>query len=293
MALPGMDLPVRQAAEWPGAVSGKFTDSFTALPMVRKIVKTDCRDGGPVGLARNGFGQYFTDVNGLAIQQGKRMVPQAPSEVHTWKPAKRCLAEPGMYHLEKPEGRARVEQAPGKVYTMPERRHVRQVESKQEHGDLPQSKGIIHRGNGLRAHDQPATEVDISAEMSRKARTLDLEGQRNGIDCRSLGDKAYRHPEYASKFFHPGELAVGSSWHRGMHKKTEARGSVTVKLIERQGKPGKSYREKQMDLMMSEAQSEVADLTRNWETGTLKECDEGYLEPIDSDEEVEAMPSTS
>lgn len=37
--------------------------------------------------------------------------------------------------------------------------------------------------------------------------------------------------------------------------------------------------------LFQELQAEVEDLTSKWEADTLKECDEGYVEPIDSDEE--------
>jgi len=180
--------------------------------------------------------------------------------------------------------------APTKVYSMPERRHVRQVESKEEHGDLSQAKKtVIREYNCLRAADQPAREVDISNEMARKVRTLHLEDQRNGIACRAPGDKNYRHPEYCAKFHHAGNLIVGAGFHRGMHKKTEPRNSTSIQLvIDSDRKPPKSYREKMMEKQAFEAQEEVEELTRNWETGTLKECDEKYAEPIDSDDEAPA-----
>eukprot|EP00441_Pelagodinium_beii_P015259 CAMPEP_0197652846 /NCGR_PEP_ID=MMETSP1338-20131121/34691_1 /TAXON_ID=43686 ORGANISM="Pelagodinium beii, Strain RCC1491" /NCGR_SAMPLE_ID=MMETSP1338 /ASSEMBLY_ACC=CAM_ASM_000754 /LENGTH=295 /DNA_ID=CAMNT_0043227795 /DNA_START=54 /DNA_END=941 /DNA_ORIENTATION=+ len=290
MALPGMDLPVHAAGEWPGAVSGKFTDKFTALPLRRKIVDTPCRNGDPTGLGLNGFGRYFTDTDGLIPAESKRIIPVPGSQVYNWRPSKRCLSEPGSLHLEKPEGRARVDMAPTKVYSMPEKRHVRQVESKEEYGDLPQAKRVVVREhNNLRASDQPAREVDISAEMARKVRTLNLEEQRNGIPCRSQGDKIYRHPEYMPKFHHAGGLIVGCGFHRGMHKKTEPRNSTSIQLvIDGDRKPTKSYREKMMEQQAFEAQAEVEELTRNWETGTLKECDEKYAEPIDSDDEIPA-----
>eukprot|EP00930_Biecheleria_cincta_P062439 TRINITY_DN47911_c0_g1_i1.p1 TRINITY_DN47911_c0_g1~~TRINITY_DN47911_c0_g1_i1.p1 ORF type:complete len:310 (-),score=47.28 TRINITY_DN47911_c0_g1_i1:78-959(-) len=289
MALPGMDLDVRAAGEWPGAVSGKFTDKYTALPLRRKMPDTACRNGDSISLAQNGFGRYFADTNGLIPTEGKRIVPVHGSQVYNWRPSKRALSEPGVLHLEKPEGRGRVDLPPSKVYSMPERRHIRQVESKEEYHDRPVGLRTVCRDhNGLRAADQPATEIDISAEMSRKVRPLDLDSRRNGIECRSLGDKAYRHPDYESKFYHAGELIVGSGFHRGMHKKTEPRNSTSFTAFEGERRPTKSYQEKQMEQQAFEAQAEVEELTRKWEASTLKECDEKYVEVSDSEDEAHA-----
>lgn len=49
-----------------------------------------------------------------------------------------------------------------------ERRHLRQLESKQELGDIARAKATVLRENGLRAADQPAREVDLTLEMQRK-----------------------------------------------------------------------------------------------------------------------------
>ncbi|CAE8681357.1 unnamed protein product, partial [Polarella glacialis] len=287
MALPGMDMhmPPSAAGEWPGAVSAKFTDKFTARPLLRKMVDTDCRNGSTSGLANNGFGRYFADRGGLIPTEGKRIAHVPASEVVAWRPSVRPLAEPGSLHLEKPEGRLQVEHAPGKVFSMPEKRHLRQVESKEEYSDRAVGMRVVYRENGLRAYDQPAREIDVQTEMQRKAKNSDLLSQRNGIGCRSLGDKNYRHPDYCGRFHQAGGLIVGSGFHRGMHSKTEPRNSTSVQLVMADGdrKPSKTYKEKLLEQEAQEAQAEVEELTRNWETGTLKECDEKYAEPIDSE----------
>jgi len=192
-----------------------------------------------------------------------------------------------MLHIEKNEGRGMVDPPASRVFSIPERRHVRQVESKKEYGDLPVAKGTVMRENGLRAADQPAREVDVTVEMQRKARNQELDVKRNGIGCRCLGDKNYRHPEYMTRFFHSGELVVGSGFHRGMHAKTEPRNSNVVHIELDHRPPAKTYMEKMREKAMQEAEAEVEDLTLRWEADTLKECDDGYLEPIDSDEELE------
>eukprot|EP00438_Fugacium_kawagutii_P030693 Skav235497 [mRNA] locus=scaffold153:207137:211276:+ [translate_table: standard] len=91
--------------------------------------------------------------------------------------------------------------------------------------------GTVVRENGIRAADQPAREVDVTVEMQRKARNEELDMKRNGIGCRALGDKNYRHPEYMSRFFHSGELIF----------------------------------------FVKEAEAEVEDLTLRWEADTLKD----------------------
>eukprot|EP00933_Yihiella_yeosuensis_P075188 TRINITY_DN84424_c0_g1_i1.p1 TRINITY_DN84424_c0_g1~~TRINITY_DN84424_c0_g1_i1.p1 ORF type:complete len:313 (+),score=47.82 TRINITY_DN84424_c0_g1_i1:37-939(+) len=300
MALPGMDLSVAQAGEWPGAVSGKFTDKFTARPLCRRMLDTEVKHGAVTGLAQNGFGKYFTDKEGLRASESKRVIPMPQSEVCMWRPSKRPLSEPGALHLEKPDGRARVPEPPGRVYSMPEKRHIRQVESKEEYGDRAVGPRVVVRENGLRACDQPAREVDVQNEMQRKNRALDLLSQRNGIGVRSMGDKAYRHPEYMNGFHKAGNLIVGSSFHRGMHAKTVPRNSTSINIVIDTSKPPvKSYMEKLREREVLEAQAEVEELTRNWEKGTLREskgleCDKSYTDPIDSDSEDEAQsPSAS
>eukprot|EP00435_Cladocopium_sp_Y103_P043988 s175_g12.t1 len=203
-----------------------------------------------------------------------------------WRPGKRPLLEPGLLLIEKPEGLGRVEAPLPKVYAMTEKRHVRQVESKLEHQDRPQAKRTVYRENRIRAADQPAKEVDITTEMTRKARVEDMMTRRNLIDCNCLGDKYYRHPEYAPGFYKAGGLITGSSFHRGMHKKTVPRNSMSMLLLsEGEKRSSKSYQEKQAEREVLDAQFEVKALTRSWEHQTLKECDKSY-EPVDSEDEA-------
>eukprot|EP00439_Symbiodinium_sp_Y106_P041021 s4741_g5.t1 len=287
-----MDLPAEgqgPVPEWPGAVSAKFCDRNTALPLRRRQV--DAPHGPVNGLAQQGFGRYFNDPEGLRSVQGKRLFNIAGGEAVAWRPGRRQISEPGLLHVEKPEGLGIVEQHPTKVYTMTEKRHVRQVESKAEFSDKPNGKRTVYRENGLRASDQPALEVDVTTEMARKARVGDLHGQRNGIDCRVLGDKCFRFPEYEPSFYKAGGLIAGSTFHRGMCKKTQPRNSSSVVVVmESTGSraPIKSYQQKQLELEVQEAQAEVVALTKSWENETLKDCDNSYLEPLDSDDEHDA-----
>lgn len=203
-----------------------------------------------------------------------------------WKPGKRPLLEPGLLLIEKPEGLGKVEQPLPKVYAMAEKRHVRQVESKLGHQDRPQEKRTVYRENRIRAADQPAKEVDITTEMTRKARVEDMMTRRNLIDCNCLGDKYYRHPEYMPGFYKAGGLITGSSFHRGMYKKTVPRNSMSMLLLsEGEKRISKSYQEKQAEREVLEAQFEVKALTKSWEHQTLKECDKTF-EPADSEDDA-------
>ncbi|CAJ1447318.1 unnamed protein product [Effrenium voratum] len=179
--------PSTAPAEWPGAVSAKFTDKLTGLPLRRKPIDAPFKYGAQEGLARNGFGRYFTDEDGLIPNQMKRFIPMPDSQTLVWRPGKRPLAEPGLSNIEKPEGLARVESFCAKVYTTSEKRHIRQLESKEEIQDRPWGKRTVYRENRLRASDQPAREIDITTEMRRKARVEDLLLQRNLIECYTLG----------------------------------------------------------------------------------------------------------
>lgn len=288
MALPGMEGP---APEWPGAVSGKFADPLHGRELCRRQVATMVKEGAPHGLARNGFARYFTDTSGLLPDEGKMQVLVKPGgEVLAWRPSRRSLSEPGSHHYEKPEGRRLVEEQPRQLRGTAERRHLRPAESKeaQECRDRPTGVRIVHRENGLRALDQPAREVDVSAEMARKARALDLCTQRNGVGCRSLGDKAYRQPEYETGFHAAGSLIVGSSFMRGNFKKTEPRNSTSVVLVlDTDKKHVQSYEEKFHERQVQEAQSEVQYLT-GWEVSTLKDCDEARYQDVDSDDDTGA-----
>ena len=47
--------------------------------------------------------------------------------------------------------------------------------------------------------------------MQGKIRVPDLEHQRNKISSASLGDKAYKYPEYSADFYKAGGLIPGST----------------------------------------------------------------------------------
>jgi hypothetical protein len=278
MAVPGL---AANPLDWPGAAPAKFTDRFTGKPLARRVVETECRNGDYTSLARQGFVNYFSDSVGLLPSESKRTFAAKASDVHEWRPARRTLSEPGAYQVEKPEGLKVSEKPPPKIYSIRERRHVRQVQSKEEHGDRPCGPATVMRDNGYRASDQIAQEIDVHNEMQRKVRPLALKDQRNGISCRALGDKNYRHPEYMTNFHHAGGLVVGATFQRGSFKKTEARNATSIKMDERKRRPMMSYAEKQEASMRKEAMDEVKNLSQDadgkvemsWEEYALKECD--------------------
>jgi len=260
-------------------------------------------NGDSTSLARQGFVTYFNDKEGLRPSESKKIFDPPFSEVEKWKPAKRPLSEPGSHTYEKPEGLKVVDKFQPKTVSVRERRHIRQAASKEEFSDRPMGPRTVRTDDGYRAADKIAQEIDISNELQRKNRNLDLLGKRNGIDCRSLGDKSYRHPEYIPKFFHAGGLIVGATFQRGSYPKTEARNATNVHIEENTRGPMKSYAEKQAEMQMAEAVAEVSGLTkaRNlgaedidmcWESYALKECESAnYDEMPDSDEEDEVMRS--
>jgi len=288
MALPGMDAAYGCQPEWPGQFSGKFIERGTAKPMGKKIVETNIRNGLETGLARNGFGQYACDTRGLQSTEGKKIIQFPGSQVFDWKPSKRPIDQPGGDNFVKNEGRGISEEAPGKALAIRERRHIRQVESKEEYSDRPCVPQVVVRQNGIRAGDQPAREVDITYEMQRKVPHYSLEESRHGIGCKAYGDKAYKHPEYSDRFFKDGQLVVGSGFTRGHYKKTIPRNETDFQLAPVQRKVGAlTFEERQAQMDASEARSEVEELTRRWERSVLTTTKTAaYEEPSDSEDEA-------
>lgn len=265
MALPGI------GAEWPGAVSGKFTDKMHGKPTGVKLTHSAAAIGDPSGLAQQGFGNYFTDTRGLGPESCRRIIRCPSSDVQKWRPSRRSLAQPGHDHVERPEGIRKIPLPRGKLYTLPEKRHIGQKDLKEGLCERTESTRVVYRSNGLRAADQPSREVDVASEMQRKARPLSLLEQRNGIEAKSLGDKSYRHPDYAKRFFHDRALVPGSSFARGHHKPHESRSSNSVNLVlNKDVKPLTSYREKMAEHEREELKREVAALTSKFEQITLK-----------------------
>lgn len=279
MALPGMDPAFGCQPEWPGQQSGKFTEPRTGYPIGRRIVETNIRNGDSASLARNGFGQFASDTRGLLSSEGKKISPMPGSEVFEWRPSRRPISQPGCEHFEKPEGRSLAEPAPGKALGIREKRHVRQVESKEEHSDRPVGPRAVVRENGYRAADQPAREVDITYEMQRKVPHYSLHDQRSGIGCKSYGDKAYKHPEYSDRFYQMGQLVVGAGFARGHFKKTEPRNAMALVPVEVERKVGAmTFEEKEAKELKELSELEAEELTKKWEGSVLVNSDAARAE---------------
>merc|ERR1712093_395960 len=124
-----------------------------------------------------------------------------------------------------------------------------------------------------------AQEVDLSNVLARKRGVADMEAQRNGISCSSLGDKYYKHPEYSERFFHPGGCAVGSTFVRGSMPKTVARNSTAWKAFAAENPDAvkhKTYVELQKEKRERDSQFEVRSLT-GCDTTRKKNQDADYL----------------
>jgi hypothetical protein len=298
--------------DWQGSISSKWLDRNSNLPHSRKIVPTCCRNGDDASFARQGPVGYFTDERGLMQIEGKRQVQGPVSGVYQWHPSKKPMTEPGADHWEKPEGLKKVQSKPAQVRFRKEKLHVRQVASKEEYHDRPIGPKTVKAPNGIRAADQPAQEIDLSRVLQRKSRIDHMDEQRNGIPARSLGDKQYRHPEYASEFYKAGGLIIGSTFARGHYAKTLPRNSTAWKEFAAE-KPDavkamsyealeqmvrnntyKEFAEKNPDVIKClsymerqklekklEAMAEVAELTKSgtkksWESAILKDIDPMY-----------------
>merc|ERR1712216_283901 len=112
--------------------------------------------------------------------------------------------------------------------------------------------------------------------------------QRNGIGCKSSGDKQYKYPEYSHRFFHEGNLTVGSGFTRGSYDKTIARNSTAWEAFGAEHPNAvqrKTYRQLQAEAQQKQAEDSVVDLL-SWEREELKaEPGANYEEPSDTDSE--------
>merc|ERR1719422_2294422 len=106
--------------------------------MARRQIQAPCSVGFSHGIAQNGLGRYFNDTAGLLPTEGRRAVPVAAGgQTLQWRSSRRTLSEPGSQHLERAEGLRQVESPPRKIFPIREKRHIRQVESKEETSDRP------------------------------------------------------------------------------------------------------------------------------------------------------------
>merc|ERR1719422_499377 len=126
-----MAMPDGPMLEWAGATSGKFKDKFHGGEVSRQQIPVPWNHGFSHGIAQNGLGRYFNDSAGLVPTEGRRAVPVAAGgQTLQWRSSRRTLSEPGSQHFERAEGIRQVESPPRKIFSIREKRHIRQVESK-------------------------------------------------------------------------------------------------------------------------------------------------------------------
>lgn len=273
-------------ADDPGMVSSKWLDPKSNMVMSRKIVDTYIRNGHNDSVARMGLGPYFSD-NRSSITEGVRTYPPRHSETANWKPSFSPIEAPGSHHLDPPRGLRRVEGKDSVIPRRAEMRHIRQVESKEETGDLSRGLGIVRGSYGMRAADMPAQEVCLEQVMGHKKTVPGLLAQRNGIPISGGGDKPYRHPDYQPGFFADGGLSAGSSFVRGSFPKTMRRNATSWMqfLGDPSRKKGKTWKERRKEEVAQEV-SGVVESLGSWEGDTLKQCeDANFTELTDSEGE--------
>jgi len=113
----------------------------------------------------------------------------------------------------RPEGTRKVPQPDrSQESTRPNRRHYRgKTNNKNDHFDNRteatwehqhiQSKARAFCDEGMRACEQPATEMSMEKTMNRKQRVTSLQQQRNGVPLMHMGDHHFSNPEYSGGFW--------------------------------------------------------------------------------------------
>jgi len=273
MALPGMrpdPIGVVGAAlvhgEWPGSTSAKFMDRGTNRVMSRRIVDTHCRYGDSTSFAQMGPGGYAEDTSRLRANEGRERAVQLPSNELAWRPSRRTVAEPGVAHVEKREGKKLVQHEVGHVPRRSEKMHIRPHESKEELSDAPQGIARVYSPrSGIERRHLPAFEYPLEDVMTRKGRVRTLSETRNGMPCYTPGDKHYRHPEYNPGFFKEGGLIVGCTFQRGSHPPTVARNTTGWKEFDAErpdARKRKNYKQVMAEALEAEHIADVQGLTR-------------------------------
>jgi len=275
-------------SDMPGTVPSKFFDPHSNMVMCRKMVQTDVKNGAVNSLTKMGLGKYFRDVDGLRATEGRRIYPPKNSETEVWKPLCNPIEAPGSHHPDPPRGLRRVPEKEPVIPRRSEMRHIRQVESKEETYDLPSGVGIVLTPKGGRAADIPAQEVCLEQVMGHKKVVSGLLAKRNGIGMAGCGgDKPYKHPEYKTGFYAERGITVGSTFVRGSFPVTLRRNATSWMqfLGDPNRKKGKTWKERRKEEVAQEVNGVVESLAE-WETATLKECEDAkYTELTDSEGE--------
>jgi len=116
-------------------------------------------------------------------------------------------------------------------------------------------------------------EVHLEKQMGKKRILDSLEDQRNLIGVRSLGDKVYKYPEYATGFYHERGLVTGSS---NAIKNTKKRIEKTIEL---KNIPIKVWREDKEKMDEKKEEEKAVMSLFDWEQTTLKEANPKWRDP--------------
>jgi len=158
---------------------------------------------------------------------------------------------------------------PQKRYGHKEKLHLTQNPA-QQYNYKPQVKTFEHANIGS------TKELNLEQNMGQKKIIASVDEQRNGLDYRSMGDKPYKNPEYASNFYKEGGLVAGST----IQKRKNKPGEISYQNKQKGPLfPGRlTWKEKeQIDQKTDEVKC-VQELF-DWEKQTLKEANPKWRDP--------------
>jgi hypothetical protein len=124
------------------------------------------------------------------------------------------------------------------------------------------------------SRDGMSNEANLERGMGRKLKIDDIDDKRNELGLKSLGDKAYKFPEYCDRFFKEGGLIAGSSIRARQVKTLVVKASDQV-----QNRPkGTTWKEKCRKDELDEEEAAVKSLFA-WEQTSLKEGNPKWRDP--------------
>jgi len=118
--------------------------------------------------------------------------------------------------------------------------------------------------------------------MGQKKMIDTVDEQRNNLGLKSLGDKIYKYPEYASRFYHERGLIPGSS-----NTFKETKKTIRKTLAEQTNNKSTGMKWKDRVKLEEKAEEEKAVLSLfDWEKTTLKEANPKWRDPDAVEAEV-------
>jgi hypothetical protein len=140
------------------------------------------------------------------------------------------------------------------------------------------SKGELNYTASIKTfHPLPCNgnENCLEKTMGQKKIVDGFEDQRNAVGVRSLGDKAYKNPEYAPRFYYEGGLVPGST----NSFKTTKKSLVKPKTEQEKNKlTGTKWTDRVRQEELEEEEKAVKSLF-DWEQNTLKEANPKWRDP--------------